>query len=150
MPSLWTPEGEHGIPDTPTDATAPPGTGTASPGEMTEEQLLAEREALERELAAAPVEDIVANHCFGLFQLAALYLTQSPPDLAKAKLAIDALGAMVDTLGARLGESAPSLQGALAQLRLAFVELSGKPPASGGNGSGRGGPDAGTGKATPA
>jgi len=117
---------------------------------MTEEQVLAEREALERELAAAPVEDIVANHCFGLFQLAALYLTQSPPDLAKAKLAIDALGAMVDTLGARLGESTPSLQGALAQLRLAFVELSGKQPARGGNGNGRADPDAGTGKAAPA
>jgi len=93
---------------------------------MTEEQLAAEREALERELAAAPAEDIVANHCFGLFQLAALYLTQSPPDLAKAKLAIDALGAVVDTLGDRLGESAPTLQGALAQIRLAFVELTGK------------------------
>ena len=150
MPSLWTPGGEHGVPDAPTGATAPPGTGTASPGEMTEEQVLAEREALERELAAAPVEDIVANHCFGLFQLAALYLTQSPPDLAKAKLAIDALGAMVDTLGARLGESTPSLQGALAQLRLAFVELSGKQPARGGNGNGRADPDAGTGKAAPA
>ena len=150
MPSLWTPEGEHGVPEATAGATPPPGTGTASPGEMTEEQLLAEREALERELAAAPAEDIVANHCYGLFQLAALYLTQSPPDLAKAKLAIDALGAMVDTLGARLGESAPSLQGALAQLRLAFVELSGQPPASGGNGTGATGPDAPDGKAATA
>jgi hypothetical protein len=150
MPSLWTPEGEHGVADAPTGATAPPGAGTAGPGEMTEEQLLAERAALERELAAAPAEDIVANHCFGLFQLAALYLTQSPPDLAKAKLAIDALGAMVDTLGARLGEATPSLQGALAQLRLAFVELSGKPPAGDGNGSERPDPNAGTGQAAPA
>jgi hypothetical protein len=97
---------------------------------MSEEQLAAERAALERELAAAPAEDIVANHCYGIFQLAALYLTQSPPDLAKAKLAIDALGAMVDTLGGRLGESAPTLQGALAQIRLAFVELSQRAPAS--------------------
>ena len=32
---------------------------------------------------------------------------------------------MVDTLGDRLGESAPTLQGALAQIRLAFVELTG-------------------------
>ena len=54
---------------------------------------------------------------------------------------------MVDTLGARLGEATPSLQGALAQLRLAFVELSGKPPAGDGNGSERPDPDAETGQA---
>jgi hypothetical protein len=125
MPSLWTPEGEHGVPDLPGD-TAPEKAAKKPAAEPTEEQLAAERAAIERELAAAPAEDIVANHCFGLFQLAALYLTQSPPDLAKAKLAIDALGAVVDTLGDRLGESAPTLQGALAQIRLAFVELTGK------------------------
>jgi len=125
MPTLWTPEGEHGVPDLPGD-TAPEKAEKKPAAEPTEEQLAAERAAIERELAAAPAEDIVANHCFGLFQLAALYLTQSPPDLAKAKLAIDALGAVVDTLGDRLGESAPTLQGALAQIRLAFVELTGK------------------------
>ncbi|MGD0895481.1 MAG: hypothetical protein ABSA08_05670 [Acidimicrobiales bacterium] len=124
MPTLWTPEGEHGVPDLPGD-TAPEKAEKKPAAEPTEEQLAAERAAIERELAAAPAEDIVANHCFGLFQLAALYLTQSPPDLAKAKLAIDALGAVVDTLGDRLGESAPTLQGALAQIRLAFVELTG-------------------------
>ncbi|MFZ0060382.1 MAG: hypothetical protein WAL35_10120 [Acidimicrobiales bacterium] len=128
MPSLWTPEGEHGVPSAPPDAA--PGAQATPLEEMSEEQLAAERAALERDLAAAPAEDIVANHCYGIFQLAALYLTQSPPDLAKAKLAIDALGAMVDTLGDRLGESAPTLQGALAQIRLGFVELSQRAPAS--------------------
>ena len=72
---------------------------------------------------------------------------RDPPSITRS---LAALGAMVDTLGARLGESTPSLQGALAQLRLAFVELSGKQPASGGNGNGRADPDAGTGKAAPA
>ncbi len=130
MPSLWTPEGEHGIPDPSRETVAAP--DTAAPTEAPSgEELAAERAALERELAAAPAEDVVANHCFGLFQLAALYLTQSPPDLEKAKLTIDALGAMVDALGNRLGESAPTLQGALAQIRLAFVELSDKAAASG-------------------
>jgi hypothetical protein len=117
---------------------------------MTEEQLAAEREALERELAAAPAEDIVANHCFGLFQLAALYLTQRPPALAKAKLAIDALGAVVDTLSGRLGESAPTLEGALAQVRLAFVELSAKPPAPGADGAPKADTSGATGEAPPA
>ncbi len=135
MPTLWTPEGEHGVPDLPGD-TAPEKAEKKPAAEPTEEQLAAERAAIERELAAAPAEDIVANHCFGLFQLAALYLTQSPPDLAKAKLAIDALGAVVDALGDRLGESAPTLQGTLAQIRLAFVELTGKAAATPADGNG--------------
>ena len=147
MPSLWTPEGEHGVPDVPVDAAPEKAAGKAADKpaeELTEEQPAAERAAIEHELAAAPAEDIVANHCFGLFQLAALYLTQSPPDLPKAKLAIDALGAMVDTLGDRLGESAPTLQGALAQIRLAFVELSDKAAATPTDGNGtKGGPPAG-------
>ncbi|HXZ83775.1 MAG TPA: hypothetical protein VED84_08625 [Acidimicrobiales bacterium] len=131
MPTLWTPEGEHGVPDAPSQA-APTQDAAAKPSAApSEEDLAAERATLERELAAAPAEDIVANHCFGLFQLAALYLTQNPPDIAKAKLAIDALGAVVDALGSRLGESTPTLQGALAQIRLAFVELSAKSPAAG-------------------
>jgi hypothetical protein len=141
MPTLWTPEGEYGVPAAPPEPT-PAAAATPAPDTPTEEQLAAERAAIERELAAAPAEDVVANHCFGLFQLAALYLTQSPPELAKAKLAIDALGGVVDALGSRLGESTATLQGALAQIRLAFVELSDKaaaPPAAapappGGNG----------------
>jgi hypothetical protein len=51
---------------------------------------------------------------------------------------------MVDTLGDRLGESAPTLQGALAQIRLAFVELSDKAAATPTDGNGtKGGPPAG-------
>ena len=33
----------------------------------------------------------MANHCYGLFELAAVYLSQQPPLLAQARLAIDAL-----------------------------------------------------------
>ena len=149
MPTLWTPEGEHGVPDLPGD-TAPEKAAKKPAAEPTEEQLAAERAAIERELAAAPAEDIVANHCFGLFQLAALYLTQRPPALAKAKLAIDALGAVVDTLSGRLGESAPTLEGALAQVRLAFVELSAKPPAPGADGAPKADTSGATGEAPPA
>jgi hypothetical protein len=66
----------------------------------------------------------VANHCYGLFELAAVYLSQQPPLLAQAQLAIDALGCLVDGLGDRLGEAQSPLTDALAQIRLAFVELS--------------------------
>ena len=80
-------------------------------------------EELRRQLAEAPAEIVVANHCYGLFELAAVYLSQPPPLLAQARLAIDALGYLVDGLGDRLGEADPSLQDALAQIRLAYVQL---------------------------
>jgi hypothetical protein len=80
---------------------------------------------------------VVANHCYGLFELAAVYLSQQPPLLPQAQLAIDALGYLVDGLGERLGEARGSLSDALAQIRLAFVELSAAEQAreSTGNGS---------------
>ena len=46
----------------------------------------------------------------------------APP--REAGLAIDALGALVDTLGDRLGPHHEALREAVTQLRLAFVELS--------------------------
>ncbi len=86
----------------------------------------------------------MANHCYGLFELAAVYLSQTPPLLDQARLAIDALGYLVDGLGERLGEAAGTLKDALAQIRLAFVELAraggdaaGAPPA-GSDGAGGG------------
>jgi hypothetical protein len=80
-------------------------------------------EELRQQLAEAPPEVVVANHCYGLFELAAVYLSQSPPLLPQAQLAIDALGYLVDGLGSRLGEAQRSLQEALAQVRLAYVQL---------------------------
>jgi len=80
-------------------------------------------EELRRQLAGTPAEAVVANHCYGLFELAAVYLSQTPPLLDQAQLAIDALGCLVDGLGERLGGTADTLRDALAQIRLAFVEL---------------------------
>jgi hypothetical protein len=99
--------------------------------EMTQEQyeeLLRAR----AELASIPVADIIANHAIGLQQLAVLHLLPDPdlegtprePRLAEAGLAIDALGALVDTLGDRLAPHHDALREAVSQLRLAFVELS--------------------------
>jgi hypothetical protein len=100
----------------------------------------AHHEELQRtraELAAIPVADIVANHAVGLWQLAVLHLTPDPepdgtpvePRLAEAGLAIDALGALVDTLGPRLAPHDEALREALTQLQLAFVQLSAGPRA---------------------
>jgi len=77
------------------------------------------------ELAAAPVEVVVANHCYGLFELAAVYLSQQPPLLGQARLAIDALGCMVDGLEGRLGEGEEPLKEGLTNLRLAYVQIDG-------------------------
>lgn len=78
---------------------------------------------LARELAATPVEDIVANHCYGLFELAALHLSAKPANLEAARIAIDAMGLLVEGLGARLGPHEASLAEGLTQLRLAFVRI---------------------------
>ena len=101
---------------------------------MSEEELAAEEELEEvaKHLAAAPAEDVVANHCYGLFELAALHLSQQPPQLDKARLAIDSLGLLVDGLGDRLGQHAGPLAEGLTQLRLAFVRIAAAAPASDG------------------
>ena len=94
---------------------------------LTEEQAAAqaEVEAMRAQLAHTPAEVVVANHCYGLFELAAIYLSQTPPQLFQARLAIDGLGALLDGLRGRLGEAEPALLESLSQLRLAFVSLEG-------------------------
>ena len=85
------------------------------------------------ELASVPVTDIVANHAVGLWQLAVLHLMPDPdpeglpaaPRLDEARLAIDALGALVDGLGDRLAPHDETLRDALSQLRLAYVQVAG-------------------------
>jgi hypothetical protein len=82
-----------------------------------------------RELLAAPIEAVIANHCYGLFELAALHLSQQPPNLDAARAAIDAMGFVVEGLGARLGQHAATLEDGLTQVRLAWVKLAETPPA---------------------
>ena len=67
---------------------------------------------------------VVANHAYGLFELAALHLSSKPPNLAQARLAVDASGALVEGLGDRLGQVEAPLKEALAQIRLAYVQIS--------------------------
>ena len=120
MSSLWTPGGERPV-GRPTDP-PPPGDG---PDRVSEEEVAARLEGMQRELIEAPVEVVVANHCYGLFELAAIYLSQSPPMLFQARLAIDGLSYLLSGLKGRLGEAEPALFESLAQLQLAFVQLEG-------------------------
>ncbi len=77
------------------------------------------------ELANSPVEVVVANHCYGLFELAAVYLSQQPAMLSQARVAIDALGSLVTGLEGRLGEAEEPLKDGLSQFRLAYVQIDG-------------------------
>jgi hypothetical protein len=81
--------------------------------------------AMRDELINSPVEVVIANHCYGLFELAAVYLSNQPAMLEQACLAIDALGSLLDGLEGRLGEVEPQLREGLSQLRLAYVQIDG-------------------------
>lgn len=78
---------------------------------------------LRDELARTPAEVVVANHAFGMFELAALHLSLQPPQLPQASLAIDALAALVDGVGERLGDAHHQLSEGLSQLRMAYVQI---------------------------
>jgi hypothetical protein len=135
MSSLWTPSGEHFPKEEGGGAADPPPgqpgdtdvTRTSPEVPLTEEQAAAQAEvdAMRAQLAHTPAEVVVANHCYGLFELAAIYLSQNPPQLFQARLAIDGLGALLQGLQGRLGEAEPALLESLSQLRLAFVSLEG-------------------------
>lgn len=83
-------------------------------------------EAARARLAQVPVEVVVVNHVMGLYELAAIHLSATPPDLSSAALAIDAVACVVEGLGERLGDDAPTLRDALANIRLAFVQIKGQ------------------------
>jgi hypothetical protein len=88
---------------------------------------------LHARLASTPVEDVIANHAFGLWQLALVYLglatppdeqgRQPAPNLAAAGLVIDAVAALLDGVGGRLGPHEQTLRDALTQTQMAYVEI---------------------------
>ena len=138
MSSLWTPYGEQPVePDRPGEGGPDPAGGPGGPGAPPEgydeipedidpEQM---REMLAR-LAATPVELIVAQFAVQLQELGVLHMSiagERGESLAQAALAIDALGALVEGLGDRLAPNDEPLRQVLAQLRLAFVEVSNAP-----------------------
>ena len=126
MGTIWTPSGEQPVGDE----------GDQPQGGEESEELEAELAEVQRQLLETPASVIIANHAIGLFQLAALHLNQQPPNLVDAQLAIDALGSLVEGLGDRLGPDEEALRDALAQIRLAFVQIKSagdQPPGPGGD-----------------
>jgi len=122
MSSLWTPGGERPVGREPDGDDAPVDRAELTPDQ---EELLGELQAAREQLANTPASLVVANHAIGLFQLAAIHLDREPPNLEDARLAIDALAAIVDGLQGRLGEEEDALREARAQLQLAYVQVAG-------------------------
>jgi hypothetical protein len=123
MSTFWTPSGERPIPrDEPAAAPPPAGPGPDGGPDYDEEELQAELAAMQEQMLRTPATVVVANHCIGLIELAALHLGQDPPHLADAQVAIDALAGVLDALGPRMGENEAPLRQALTQMRMAFVE----------------------------
>jgi hypothetical protein len=129
--SLWTPGGEHEVPRETQPRAAGPDTdpGGAAADDLDDEQR-ARLEAMAQEMAEVreqllqvPAATVVANHVMGLYELAAIHLSNQPPNLVEGRVAIDAMAGVVERLDGRLGENEPVLRDALAQLRLAFVQI---------------------------
>ncbi|MFM7536052.1 MAG: hypothetical protein ACKO91_09720 [Acidimicrobiales bacterium] len=128
MSSLWTPDGERHVaaaePHDPIDALGEGPDDELDDDELSEDEVRARIAAARARLRDVPAAQVVANHAMGLWELAAIHLSTDPPAMAEASLAIDAVGAIVDALGDRLGENATVLRDALAQIRLAYVHVS--------------------------
>jgi hypothetical protein len=134
MSSLWTPSGEH-FPEKegaapppsapPPSAPPPPSPPPPPPDAPLGAEAQAEFDAMRQQLASTPAEIVMANHCYGIFELATIYLSHTPPMLFEARLSIDGLGSLLDGLKGRLGEAEPALREGLSQVRLAYVQLEG-------------------------
>lgn len=128
-----TPSREMPVPEPPatSEATTPgPREGTTEPSETAREgapgepvwtpEREAEARAIAEELSRVPALDWVANSAVTLANVAAAKIQSG--DAPDAQLAIDALGALIDGLGSRLGEAEQPLKQTLAQLRLAYTQ----------------------------
>ena len=134
--SLWTPGGEHpvdrggaggaGSAPAPEAGPADAGAPRLTPDQEAEaQQIAAEMQQVRDQLASVPAAVVVANHAMGCYELAAIHLSAQPPRLDEARVAVDAFAALVESLKGRLGPDEDTLQDALAQIRLAFVQISG-------------------------
>jgi hypothetical protein len=130
--SLWTPGGEHPVDRGPAseereqfedEHDEDPLAGLTPEERERAMAMAAEMDEVRRQLASAPAAVVVANHVMGLYELGAIHLSAQPPNFGEAQVAIDAMGAIVETLRGRLGDNEPTLVDALGQLRLAFVQL---------------------------
>jgi hypothetical protein len=124
MSSLWTPGGERPVPRAEPEPEPParPPRRPAGPEDLSDEEMAEQMRLMQEQVLATPAAIVVANHAMALFELAALYLSPEPPLLDEARVAIDAMAAVVESVGPRFGPNERPLREGLAQLRMAFVE----------------------------
>ncbi|QXC61899.1 hypothetical protein KSP35_03470 [Aquihabitans sp. G128] len=128
--SLWTPGGNDGG-----GAGTGGSGGSGRPGpagdqprlspdqELEAHEIAAEMQQVRDQLSQVPAAVVIANHAMGCYELAAIHLSNQPPRLEEAQLAIDAFGALLGAIEGRLGPDEATLADALAQIRLAFVQV---------------------------
>ena len=133
--SLWTPGGEVPVnrggrttPEPPPEREIPLPEGldldSLSPEERAQaEAFIAEMVEAQRRIAGTPADALVANHAAGLYDLAAIKLSDEPPQLEEARLAIDALASLMAGVGDRLGEHAAPLAQALTTIQMAWLQV---------------------------
>ncbi len=133
--SLWTPGGEHEVPRESASApaqsrpSAPPADDFPDFDDLTPEEqaraqeMMAEMAEVQQRIAATPAAEVLANHLMGFYELAAIHLSQEPPNFREAAVAIDALRLVIEGMAGRLGENEATLQQALGQIQMAFVQL---------------------------
>ncbi|MEI8336000.1 MAG: hypothetical protein WCG37_03940 [Actinomycetes bacterium] len=132
--SIWTPAGEH-TPEPESDSPTQNGLeSSAAPGGFDEEPMteaeMAEMREMLAEVVATPVVAFLAQHAAQIHELALVHLSTASERghvaISQAELAIDALGGIVEALGDRLGAASVPLREALAQVRVAFVQIAGE------------------------
>ena len=135
MSTLWTPGGEVPVddgrgaqatpqPQGPPDQIDDPLAGLSDEERAQAEQMAQQLAEARTQIANTPASVVVGNHAMGLYELGAIHLSQQPPNLEEARLAIDALGTLVEGMDGRLGEHESTLKDALHQIRMAFVQVS--------------------------
>jgi hypothetical protein len=106
------------------DLTGDPEFDNLTPEEQAQAQaMMAEMAEVQQRIAEAPAADVLANHLMGFYELAAIHLSQQPPNFREAAVAIDGLRLVLEGMVGRLGENEPTLHQALQQIQMAFVEL---------------------------
>ena len=133
--SLWTPDGEHEIDrsssENPIADTEEDTDLEDLPGfdELTTEQqeqarsMAAELAAARQRLSQTPAAEVIANHVMGIYELAAIHLSDETPKLNEAQIAIDAMTGIVGSLEGRLGENENVIKDALQQIQMAYVQV---------------------------
>ena len=133
--SLWTPDGEHEIDrsssENPIADTEEDTNLEDLPGfdELTTEQqeqaraMAAELAAARQRLSQTPAAEVIANHVMGIYELAAIHLSDETPKLNEAQIAIDAMTGIVEALEGRLGENESVIKDALQQIQMAYVQV---------------------------